>query len=99
MFEDYVAAARRESARLREAEGAQVVVALTHLRWRNDERLARECAGAVQRASARQVVHQHVCVVPSNPSSRPPACPPARPPARPLAVAAAPALGRLVGVL
>ena len=47
VFEDYVAAARRESARLREAEGAQVVVALTHMRWRNDERLARECAGDV----------------------------------------------------
>ena len=41
-FEDFCACARRLSRVLRE-RGAEIVVALTHMRVPNDERLAREC--------------------------------------------------------
>lgn len=44
LYEDFVVAGSREAARLRE-RGAELVIALTHMRLPNDKRLAREATG------------------------------------------------------
>lgn len=42
IYTDYCEAAKRMSARLREEQACDIVIALTHMRAPNDERLARE---------------------------------------------------------